>query len=197
MRLNGTVYELRGGDVDGNGSIQQNDLNVIASNPTQATEAPSVSYIAPVTTGQITTLEATLYLQSYWNNATTTHSLTAVLIELRTGADIATSVVSAAQAGIINSSGVVTVDFPGLSSGDYWIVIRHGGHLGIASANRATITAGTSFSYDFTTSQNQAYRGQWGFAVPMRLNGTVYELRGGDSDGNGSIPTQASEVMQP
>lgn len=109
-----------------------------------------------------------------------------VLIELRS--DLTTVV--RRRAGLLLSDGsVVDIDgsspvaFKGLSDGSYYVVVRHRNHLPIMSANPISLLKGSSVSYDFSTSQTQAYG-----TNPMKdLGGGNYAMIAGDMDGDGNV----------
>jgi hypothetical protein len=109
-----------------------------------------------------------------------------VMIELRSDF---TTVVSR-RAGLLLSDGsIVDTDgssplaFKGLSDGNYYVVVKHRNHLAIMSANPVVLLKGTSASYDFSTSQMQAYG-----TNPMKdLGGGIYGMIAGDMDGDGNV----------
>jgi peptidoglycan/xylan/chitin deacetylase (PgdA/CDA1 family) len=104
-----------------------------------------------------------------------------VMIELRSNL---TTIVSR-RAGLLLSDGsVVDIDgfgslrFPGISNGNYYIVIYHRNHLPIMSANPVTLLTGSSVSYDFSTSQMQAY----GNEPMVDLGGGLFGMIAGDTN---------------
>jgi hypothetical protein len=74
------------------------------------------------------------------------------------------------------------VGFPGLSAGNYYIVIRHRNHLAVMSAN-AVALSGTSSLYNFTTAQTQAY----GITPMIDLGGSIFGMRSGDGNASASV----------
>ncbi|NWG29573.1 MAG: polysaccharide deacetylase family protein [Ignavibacteriaceae bacterium] len=109
-----------------------------------------------------------------------------VMIELRS--DSATVV--SRRAGLLLSDGsVIDTDgssplaFKGLSDGNYYVVVRHRNHLPIMSANPVTLLKGTSVSYDFSTSQTQAYG-----TNPMKVLGeNIFGMYSADGNDDGGI----------
>ena len=102
-----------------------------------------------------TTLNLEVLLQGYWNNIV--HKEVAVTIELRTGTSLLSSSLYRRIPILISSNGVATAGFNEFTTGDYWIIVRSAGYLGIASKFRQTITAGSTVNYDFTRSTNNVY----------------------------------------
>ena len=92
-----------------------------------------------------------------------------VLVELRTGTAAATTVEKKAgfvlrNGNVVGTDGINPITFPGLSIGDYYIVVRHRNHLAIMSAITQHLTSSSTL-YDFTTAVNKAYG-----ASPMILS---------------------------
>ncbi len=110
-----------------------------------------------------------------------------ILLELRTGTG-ATTVVSR-RAALLRSDGIALdtdgqpgITFPGIESGEYYIVVFHRNHLAIMSKNPVLLT-GTTNLYDFTFSEDQSYGDQ-----PMKpLGNGKYGLYAADGNANGSI----------
>lgn len=133
---------------------------------------------------QTTSFDVTVLLQGYWNG--TTHTPTAVIVELRSGVDLETSTQSHVIDGLLSSTGEVSVGFEGVASGDYWLVIRHGNHLPVASASRITVTSGNTHTYDFSDASNKAYPGNGTSVVEYNVTGR-YMLLSGDLDGDRAV----------
>ncbi len=110
-----------------------------------------------------------------------------ILVELRTGTAASTKVVS--RAGFLKNDGtIVDVDgtsplnFSGIFSGSYYIVIRHRNHLAIMSASAIALSSSSNL-YNFSSSQSQAYG-----TNPMKdLGGGIFGLFAGDSNKDGQI----------
>ena len=110
-----------------------------------------------------------------------------VLLELRSGTSA--SMVVARRAAFLRNDGMVVdlngqtgILFPGVQSGQYYIVIRHRNHLAIMSRNSVLLTDSSSI-YDFTTSENKAYGNQ-----PMKSLGSgKFGLFAADGNANGSV----------
>jgi hypothetical protein len=109
-----------------------------------------------------------------------------ILVELRSTASGSTV---DQRAGFLKSDGtIVDVDgasplaFPTASPGAYFIVVRHRDHLSIMSASAQSLSL-SSLTYNFTTSQSQAYG-----TNPMKLLGTgQYGAYAGDGTYDGYI----------
>jgi hypothetical protein len=113
-----------------------------------------------------------------------------VLLELR---DAATpSIIIARRAALIREDGMIVdldgssaVSFVGAGAGNYFIAIRHRNHLGVRSATAQFVngTLGSPTSYNFTTSQAQAYQnGTITTNAAMAQDGTVFMLWAGNAN---------------
>ncbi len=133
-----------------------------------------------------TTLVVKALMQGYWDG--TTHVRTPVSVELRVGQTPLTSTIASIQAGILQSNGTITVEFSDIQSGNYWIVVRHGGYLPAASAAAVAVTRGSTTSYDFSDAASKAYVNS---TIAVSIGGQVYYvLKGGDLNGNRSVNPQ-------
>ncbi len=110
-----------------------------------------------------------------------------ILIELRTSTG-ASSVVGRRAAFLRNDgmavdlNGQTKISFPGVQSGQYYLVIFHRNHLAIMSKNRVLL-ADSSSLYDFTISENRAYGN-----LPMKsLGNSKFGLYAADGNANGNI----------
>ena len=83
---------------------------------------------------------------------------------------------------IVDLDGNNLVTFNNISSGEYFIVIKHRNHLSIMSKNLIHLSS-TSPLYDFTLDPNSAY----GSEPLVKLTDGVYGMFSGDGDGNGII----------
>ncbi len=120
-----------------------------------------------------------------------------VLVELRTSTTAASSVATVAGF-LLNTGAIVDVDgtsplnFPGITAGSYYVVIRHRNHLAIMSATPIALS-GASALYDFTTAQTQAY----GTNPMATLTGPVYGMFTGDANGDGQITSTDFNIFIP
>jgi hypothetical protein len=135
------------------------------------------------------------YSASPWNYSGTEQVLSIpadvtdwVLVELRTGTAASTKVAS--RAGFIKSTGLLTdldgsslLNFPGISAGSYYIVIRHRNHIAIMSATAVLLTASSGL-YDFSTLITQTYGGAAGY---KQIATGVFGMVAGDADASGEI----------
>ena len=111
-----------------------------------------------------------------------------VLVQLRTGTAASTAIRTRAaflmsDGSIHDIDGSDHVNFIGLSTGSYYIVVIHRNHLAIMSANAVNLPNNSGSAYDFTTAQTQAY----GTNSMKDLGSGVYGMWTGDADGNGQI----------
>ena len=109
-----------------------------------------------------------------------------VLVQLRTGTASGTTVASRAaflmsDGSVVDLDGSSTVTFSGLSTGNYYIVIRHRNHLPVMSKNVVLLSSSSS-PYDFTTA-DQAY----GTDAVKPLPGGGFAMVAGDVNVNGGI----------
>ena len=133
-----------------------------------------------------TTLVVKALMQGYWNG--TTHARTPVSVELRSGVLPISSTLATIGAGILESDGTITLDFDNIQSGNYWIIVRHGGYLPVASATAVQITRGGTISYDFSDAAGKAYLD--GTMAVLIGGQTYYVLKGGDLNGNRAVNPQ-------
>jgi len=134
----------------------------------------------------ITTIQVQAYMQGFWNG--TTHVPVAIAVELRSGSQLNTSTLVARSTAMLSTTGSATVTFSNLSSGTYWIVLRCGGHLPVASSSATLITSGSTVTWDFRNPAN-VYNGSLALVA---LNGG-YGLR--TSDWNGDRNVNISDVL--
>ncbi len=139
------------------------------------------------------------YNTSPWNYAGTeqvgtipANTVDWILVELRTGTASSTKI--AARAGFLKSDGTIVdtdgtslLGFSGISSGSYYIVVRHRNHVAVMSSNPVALT-GTSVLYDFTTGQTQAF----GSSAMASLSAGVFGLYAGDVTANGVLKYSGS-----
>ncbi|NVO18048.1 MAG: hypothetical protein HXX13_00015 [Bacteroidetes bacterium] len=113
-----------------------------------------------------------------------------VLVELRTGQGAATKV--GTRAGFLKSNGAITdldgssyLSFPGISAGNYYIVIRHRNHMPVMSASAVALSSSGTL-YDFTTGSSQVYGGANGYKNidPILAK---WGMVAGDASNEGSI----------
>ncbi len=115
-----------------------------------------------------------------------TNAVDWVMIELRS--DLTTIVSRRAglllsDGSVVDIDGISPVSFKGISDGNYYIVVRHRNHLAIMTANSVPLSAGSSVSYDFTSSQSQAY----GTNAMVQLDVSYFGMIGGDGNADGTI----------
>lgn len=128
-----------------------------------------------------TTVQVKALMQGLWNG--TIHTATPVAVELRTGgASPLASTLVARSTGMMSSTGTVTVVFNNLVTNSYWIIVRHGASLPVSSGQTQTITAGSTFSYDFSDAATKAFGGG---SIAVTIGGTTYYmLKSGDFTGD-------------
>lgn len=156
LEYNTTYYvQVRANSPGGNSAWTQGDF--LTTNPDQKL------------------VEVTLGLVSLYNNGD--HIEVAVSVELRTGEDLFNSTLVSRKAGLVNSDGIVTVDFADVANGDYYLITRATGFMPLAATSQISLST-TTTSYDFTTSSSQSVasdqtvveqNGVW-LAVPGDIN---------------------------
>lgn len=128
-----------------------------------------------------TNVQVKALMQGLWNGSI--HQPSPVSVELRSGGAAPTaSILVARKTGMLSSTGTVTVAFDNLVTGNYWIIVRHGGSLPVSSAAQQSITAGSTFTYDFSDAANKTYGGG---TTQVTIGGTnYYVLKAGDFTGD-------------
>ena len=116
-----------------------------------------------------------------------------VLVDLRDASSAVTAIpsnsVEMQAAFILNNGSVVglngssVLQFTASINDDPYVVVWHRNHLGVLSATSPIETGGV-YSYDFSTSLNQAYGGGLGYKL---IDTGVYGMAGGDVNGDGVI----------
>jgi myo-inositol-hexaphosphate 3-phosphohydrolase len=110
-----------------------------------------------------------------------------VLIKLRTAPGAASEVAARAvflknDGNIIDIDGSNEVRYPGITPGNYYIVICHRNHLSIMSSDAHSLNEFATL-YDFTTAQQMAYGSN-----PMKeLASGIYGMIAGDGNADGEI----------
>jgi hypothetical protein len=109
-----------------------------------------------------------------------------VLVELRTGTSAATKVGTRAafvksDGSVVELDGTSPVSFPGLSAGNYYVVLKHRNHLAVMSAS-AVALSGSSALYDFTTGTSQYYGSD-----AKNLGGGKFGMYAGDGSSDGFV----------
>jgi hypothetical protein len=79
------------------------------------------------------------------------------------------------------STGTYTTPFTGITTGKYFIVVKHRNHLETWSKYAVNFTGGGTTSYDFTTAASQAYGDN------MKQVGSAWVIYGGDPNQDGDI----------
>jgi Zn-dependent metalloprotease len=116
-----------------------------------------------------------------------------VLLELRSGTTAGSMIAMRAaflknDGSIVDLDGATPVYFPGVSDGNYHIVVRHRNHLSVMSASPLSLSESSSL-YDFTTAQSQAY----GTNAMKEISTGVYGMFAGDGNSDGSVSTTDRE----
>ncbi|TDH26052.1 hypothetical protein EXU57_11160 [Segetibacter sp. 3557_3] len=113
-----------------------------------------------------------------------------ILVELRNAS--APSQIVARKAVFVNNDGTIvdldgtstSVSFPGVTPGNYFVVIRHRNHLGIRSSSALDFNDGSA-NHDFTANANRAYQVQ-NYSSTVGVNGN-WLMRGGNADLNMNV----------
>lgn len=138
---------------------------------------------------QATTIRARVFYQGTWNGVT--QAPVPVAVELRRASQAPNnSVLYQRATAMLQTDGFAEVTFDTLTSGNYWIVVRSGGALSIASANVQNVTAGSTFTYNFTQSQSSVFNG----AISTLVSGGVVLIRCGDFDANGVVSSTVDAI---
>ena len=128
----------------------------------------------------------TLGIEGFWNG--TTQVADTVTLELRNSTS-PYAVVATAKRVLTPGIGYGNFEFSSLSSGSYYIVVKHRNALETWSASPVAMTPGGNYDYDFTTAASKAY----GSNMILKLG--RYCLYSGDVNQDGIIDgTDASLV---
>jgi hypothetical protein len=119
-----------------------------------------------------------------------------VLVSLRTGTAAGTSVDTVAaflrkDGMVVGLDGTSPVSLPGVSAGNYYVVVRHRNHLAIMSASAIPLSAGSAL-YDFTTGTSQYFGGE-----AKALAGGRFAMFAGDANGDGFVTGSDFNVFNP
>lgn len=140
-----------------------------------------------------TTVQVKALVQGMWTGSV--HKAVPAAVELRSGAAPITSILVDRRTAMISSTGTLSVVFPSLTTGSYWLIVRCAGVLPVSSSTALTITAGTPFSYDFSDNAAKAFD-DGTIAVTISGN-TYYVLKSGDFTGDASAnPTDVNTFLQ-
>lgn len=141
-----------------------------------------------------TTVQVKALAQGMWTGIV--HKTTPAAVELRSGGVTPlTSTLVDRRTAMISSSGTLTVVYPNLTTGSYWLIVRCAGFLPISSSTALSITAGSTFSYDFSDNASKAFdEGTIGVTIGAT---TYYVLKAGDFTGDGGTnPTDVNAMLQ-
>ena len=124
-----------------------------------------------------------VYLHGYWDGAA--HRRTPLLLELRTGAELLTSSTALLASTMLGTTATASFVLENLPEDDYWVILRHGGHLPAASTARVNIAPGTT-TLDFTNPANVVNGAIQ--LLPLTIGATTYNvLRTGDMNNNQDV----------
>ncbi len=130
-------------------------------------------------------------LSSHFTGASIpSEAVDSITIEIRDSASAASSTVRKFHPAWLLTDGSIKdfvdttknyVEFD-TTAGNYYVVVRHRNHLAIMSATSQTLT-GTTASYNFTTSQGQAY----GTEPMKQVAAGRFAMYAGDGNGDGGV----------
>jgi hypothetical protein len=119
-----------------------------------------------------------------------------VLVELRSTPDgpaVASRSAFLRNDGYVVGEDGVTPYLPfDVSSGAYYVVVKHRNHLPVMSAIPVTLTADDVATYDFTTGSDQSYGGSSGTVL---LSNNMWGMTAGDANGDGAVNAQDQQVF--
>lgn len=139
-----------------------------------------VLFSVPALFSQTITVNISAYMQGLWNG--TTHVPVPVSIELRSGSQLPNSALVARKAAMLTTSATASVTFEGISSGNYWIVLRCAGYIPVASSTATLINPGDSITWDFTAPANV-----WNGSAALISVGSYFLLRAADLNVDRSV----------
>ena len=129
------------------------------------------------TTVQNLSANLKLYLEGFWNG--TSHVQDTIHVYLASPTSPYTLLDSSIV--ILSSTGITNPAFDRVSSGSYYLVVKHRNHLETWSKTPQSFFSGSSVNYDFTTAADKAYGDN------MKKVGNVWVFYGGDANQDGSI----------
>lgn len=173
----------------------EGNYSVVVSGACSPTTTSNVAVLFVIP--QYVTVTVKAYIQGYLNAGTLVQVKTPVAIELTTGATLSASTSVAIMTGILSSSGNISLNFQNLPSGNYWIIVRHGGALAVGSVAPVGMIPGGTYSYDFTTAAAQTNNGAIVMIGITTGGGTVYALRMGDLNGDRTINAGGDGIILP
>ena len=166
----------------------------------------TISHATTVTTcSSFTTLNLKVYLEGFYRGS---GAMTANLFDLGISADpteVDTIVVNLWGAGnlsnelpdhsvkgMLHVDGTVSLQFPASATGNtYYIAVKH--RNSIETWSKLPVSFGSVVSYDFSTSQAQAYDD--GINPPMKnMTGGVFAMYSGDTNQDGTI--DATDIVE-
>jgi hypothetical protein len=127
-------------------------------------------------------LNLKVYLEGFWDGSSQVSDTVGIYLALATTPHTLVD----SQIVILGTTGTYAPSFSRVTSGNYYIVIKHRNHLETWSALPQAFVGGLPLSYDFTTDSTKA------FGMNMRKVGSVWALIVGDANQDGSI--DASDV---
>ncbi len=159
-----------------------NYINV--SNANLVLEVGSTSAALVAVSTQASVLDLSVYLQGYWTGSF--HRQTPIMLELRTGATLIASTLHNRSTVLLTTHATASLTLDNVAEGDYWLVLRHGGHLAIGSASTFHVAPGTTTAVDFTQQAN-VFNGVVSLPT-ITIGGQNFNVvRTGDFNANGDV----------
>jgi hypothetical protein len=140
------------------------------------TTLPNICFVInPVQQNLSLNLKA--YLEGFWNSSTQVSDTAKVYLANSTSPYALID----SQKVVISATGTTNLTFTNASEGSYYIVIKHRNHLETWSALPQTFSLNSESSYDFTTTQSQA------FGNNLIYSNGAWCIYGGDINQDGFI----------
>jgi hypothetical protein len=190
-------WYARAGDLNGDcASAATTDYSAIFKKDTYKNVSSSYPTLTSITTDKLTSpsKNVAVTLKLHGLAGTTTHKQAAATIELRSGTLKGTLV--SVRPGLVDASGVLTVDFGGIPNGSYFLCVRAPGYLPFGSTSAITLSSAASATYDFTSSSASA-AGTANDLIQPVVPGPWY-VRAGDYnfDGASAATTDYSAIFK-
>ncbi len=140
----------------------------------------SIGIESPITPG--ITLNLMMFIEGFYNSTTNTQVTDTIKVNLR---DSGTpfGVVDSAKA-ILATNGTSELIFSNATSGTYFIIIKHRNTVETWSKNAVAFTTGSLSSYNFTTSNTQAFGNNM---LQVDASPVRYAVYGGDINQDGFV----------
>ena len=125
-----------------------------------------------------------MYIEGFWDGTTMVEDTVTVLLR---GANSPYPIVGS-EKGIVDAFGNLTVCIPGVSAGNYYIVLKHRNSIETWSASPVSLNSVSNY-YNFSSSASQAYGSN------LVLKAGVYCIYSGDVNQDGTVDGTDTQLI--